>query len=243
MSAETVMNDDTIREVDRFFGALLGPGDDVLDAVLAANAAAGLPPHDVSPLQGRMLQVLARAVGARRVLEIGTLGGYSTLWLSRALPADGTLVTLEFDARHAQVAATNLARAGVAERVELRVGSALESLARLADEARAPFDLVFVDADKRSNAEYLDWALALTRAGSLLVFDNVVRDGQVLDAASDDPSVQGVRRLTARLAGDPRVSATAVQTVGTKGWDGFVLAVVNAPGPRPATTGWPAGDR
>jgi predicted O-methyltransferase YrrM len=229
------MDETPARDVDRFFSALL-PREDVLDAVLAANTAAGLPPHDVSPLQGRMLQVLARAIGARRVLEIGTLGAYSTIWLARALPADGRVVTLEFDARHAAVAAANLARAGIGDRVELRVGRALDTLPRLATEGYPPFDLVFVDADKRSSVDYLEWALALTRPGSLLVFDNVVRDGKVLDAASDDPSVQGVRRLIARLAAEPRVSATATQTVGAKGWDGFVLAVVEEPGPRPPTT-------
>lgn len=237
------MDDTPAREVDRFFEALLPGPDDALDAALAANATAGLPPHDVSPLQGRMLQVLARAIGARRVLEIGTLGAYSTIWLARALPRDGRVVTLEFNARHAAVAAANLARAGLADRVELRVGRALDTLPLLADEGLPPFDLVFVDADKGSSVAYLDWALALTRPGSLLVFDNVVRDGQVLDAASEDPSVQGVRRLVARLAAESRVSATATQTVGAKGWDGFALAVVEETGPRPPATQDPRVDR
>lgn len=171
--------------VDRYFADMLAPADDVLAAVLAANAAAGLPPHDVSPLQGRMLEILARA--------------------------------------------------GVAARVDLRVGNALDTLPRLRAEGRCPFDLVFVDADKRSSVAYLDAALALTRAGSVLVFDNVVREGAVLDASSEDPSVHGVRQLAARLAAEPRVVATALQTVGTKGWDGFALALVVSPDPAPPT--------
>jgi len=215
-------------EVDGYFAELLAPTDDALAAALAANAAAGLPPHDVSPLQGQMLAILVRAIGARRVLEIGTLGGYSTIWLARALPDDGLVLTLEVDPRHARVAAANVERAGVASRVELRVGDALHALPRLVAEGRSPFDLVFVDADKRSSVAYLDGALALTRPGSLIVFDNVVRGGAVLDAASDDPSVRGVRQLTARLAVEPRVVATALQTVGSKGWDGFALALVTA---------------
>ena len=212
--------------VERWLDAHLIAPDPTLDAVLAANAAAGLPAHDVSPSQGKLLHLLARIAGARAVLEIGTLGAYSTIWLARALPADGVVVTLEADARHAEVARANLARAGVASRVELRVGAALETLPLLAAERRAPFDLVFIDADKRSNVAYLDWALRLARPGAAIVIDNVVRDGAVLDASSADESVRGVRALAERLADESRIDATALQTVGGKGWDGFVLALV-----------------
>ena len=211
---------------ERWLDAHLLAPDPTLDAVLAANAAAGLPAHDVSPSQGKLLHLLARIAGARAVLEIGTLGAYSTTWLARALPADGVVVTLEADARHAEVARANLARAGVASRVELRVGAALETLPLLAAERRTPFDLVFIDADKRSNVAYLDWALRLARPGAAIVIDNVVRDGAVLDASSADESVRGVRALAERLADEPRIDATALQTVGGKGWDGFVLALV-----------------
>ena len=211
---------------ERWLDAHLLAPDPTLDAVLAANAAAGLPAHDVSPSQGKLLHLLARIAGARAVLEIGTLGAYSTTWLARALPADGVVVTLEADARHAEVARANLARAGVASRVELRVGAALETLPLLAAERGTPFDLVFIDADKRSNVAYLDWALRLARPGAAIVIDNVVRDGAVLDASSADESVRGVRALAERLADEPRIDATALQTVGGKGWDGFVLALV-----------------
>ena len=211
---------------ERWLDAHLLAPDPTLDSVLAANAAAGLPAHDVSPSQGKLLHLLARIAGARAVLEIGTLGAYSTIWLARALPADGVVVTLEADARHAEVARANLARAGVASRVELRVGAALETLPLLAAERRTPFDLVFIDADKRSNVAYLDWALRLARPGAAIVVDNVVRDGAVLDASSADESVRGVRALAERLADEPRIDATALQTVGGKGWDGFVLALV-----------------
>lgn len=212
--------------VERWLDAQLIAPDPTLDAVLAGNAAAGLPAHDVSPSQGKLLHLLARIAGARAILEIGTLGAYSTIWLARALPADGVVVTLEADVRHAEVARANLARAGVASRVDLRVGPALDTLPLLAAERRAPFDLVFIDADKRSNVAYLDWALRLARPGATIVIDNVVRDGAVLDAASTDESVRGVRALAGRLAHEPRVDATALQTVGGKGWDGFVLALV-----------------
>jgi predicted O-methyltransferase YrrM len=212
--------------VEHWLDGHLLAADPILDAVLAANAVAGLPAHDVSPAQGKLLHLLARIAGARTILEIGTLGAYSTIWLARALPADGVVVTLEADPRHATVARANLARAGVAARVELRVGAALDTLPLLEAEHRAPFDLVFVDADKRSNVAYLDWALRLARPGATIVIDNVVRDGAVLDATSDDESVRGVRALAERIAHEPRVAATALQTVGGKGWDGFVLALV-----------------
>lgn len=212
--------------VDAFFADRLAPPDATLEAVLAANAAAGLPPHDVSPLQGRFLEILVRLTRARRVLEIGTLGGYSTIWMARALPAGGRIVTLESDPRHAAVARGNFARAGVADRVALREGPAVESLSALARAHEEPFDLVFIDADKPSNPEYLAAALTLTRAGSVILGDNVVRDGAVADARSSDPRVHGVRRFADLLAAEPRLVATALQTVGTKGWDGFALALV-----------------
>jgi len=214
--------------VDDYFSQLLEPRDPALEAALEASATAGLPPHHVSSQQGMLLLLLARLRGARAILEIGTLGGYSTLWLARALPPGGRLVTLESDSRHADVARANFERAGLAASIELRVGPAVDSLARLAAEGVGPFDLVFVDADKPSNPEYFEWALQLTRVGSVIVFDNVVRGGAVIDASSEDPRVQGVRRLTERLASEPRVSATALQTVGSKGYDGFALAFVEA---------------
>jgi predicted O-methyltransferase YrrM len=196
----------------------------VLDAALAASSAAALPPYDVSPLQGRLLELLARLKDARAILEIGTLGGYSTICLARALPAGGRLVTLEANAAYAEVAQANIARAGLADVVDVRVGPALDTLPLLT--AEAPFDLVFIDADKRSNPEYLGWALELSRPGSLIVADNIVRGGAVADARSTDPSVVGVRRFLELVAAEPRLRATGVQTVGEKGYDGLVLAVV-----------------
>ncbi len=213
--------------VDRYLADLLVPSDASLEAALAASAAAGLPPAAVSPTQGKLLQLLARLSGARMILELGTLGGYSTIWLARALPAGGRLVTLEADARYAKVARENIARAGLAEVIELLVGPALETLPLVAADGLGPFDLVFIDADKSGNPEYLRWALELSRPGSLIVADNVVRGGAVIDASSSDPSVQGVRRFFELLADEPRLSATAIQTVGSKGYDGFALALVN----------------
>lgn len=212
--------------VDRYFTDLLVPSDTALDAALDTSAAAGLPPHNVSPNQGKLLLLLAQLQGARTILEIGTLGGYSTIWLARALPPDGRLITLEADPKHAQVALANIARAGLAEIVELRLGRALSTLEQLATEGSGPFDLIFIDADKPSNPDYLAWALKLCRRGSLIIADNVVRDGEVVNAASEDPSVQGVRRFNELLATERRVSATAIQTVGSKGYDGFALALV-----------------
>jgi predicted O-methyltransferase YrrM len=212
--------------VDRYVADLLVPSDPALEGALAASDAAGLPAMNVAPNQGMLLHLLARAAGARRILEIGTLGGYSTIWLARALPPDGRMVTLEAQARHAGIARENLARAGLAGRVEVREGLALDTLPRLAEEGAGPFDLVFVDADKAANAEYFEWALRLSRPGTLIVVDNVVRHGAVADGASRDPSVQGTRRLLERMAAEPRVSATAIQTVGVKGYDGFAIALV-----------------
>jgi len=212
--------------VDQYLGGLLVPPDSALDAALQANGAAGLPPIDVSPTQGKLLHLLARMQGARAILEIGTLGGYSTIWLARALPAGGRLITLEANAKHAAVAQANLARAGLADVVELRLGPAIDSLPQLAAAGSSPFDLVFIDADKVSMPDYFAWALKLSRPGSLIIADNVVRGGRVVDATDDDPNVGGVRRFLDLLAAEPRVTATAVQTVGSKGYDGFAIALV-----------------
>jgi predicted O-methyltransferase YrrM len=214
--------------VERYFSDVLELSDSVLEATLAASADAGLPAINVSPTQGKLLHVLARAVGARAILEIGTLGGYSAIWLARALPPDGRLVTLEADPAHATVARTNIARAGLEGVVDVRLGKALETLPRLESEGLGPFDVFFIDADKPNNTTYFDWAVRLSRPGSLIVVDNVVRDGKVLDAESDDATVQAVRRLNEHIAAEPRVSATAMQTVGSKGYDGFILALVTA---------------
>jgi predicted O-methyltransferase YrrM len=219
-----IPDQDRFTAVDRDLAERLLEPDAALDAALATSEAAGLPAHGVSPLQGRLLELLARVQGARTILELGTLGGYSTIWLARALPAGGRLVTLELDPGYAEVARTNLARARLADVVEVRVGPAAQTLAALAVEGAGPFDLVFIDADKASNAEYLEAALGLARPGTLIVADNVVRGGTLLDG--DDASAVGVRRFFEALAREPRVRATAIQTVGEKGYDGFALAVV-----------------
>lgn len=212
--------------VDSYFAkTLIGP-DAALEAALAANSAAGLPSIDVSAPQGKLIHLLARMMGARKALEIGALGGYSTIWLARALPEDGRLVTLEVNAKHAEVARSNLARAGLESKVEIRTGAALDSLPRIEAEGLGPFDFVFIDADKANNAAYLQWALRLSRPGTAIVVDNVVRDGEVADAASRDPDVVGVRRMFDAMAREKRLSVTAIQTVGVKGWDGFALALV-----------------
>ncbi|MCP2315068.1 putative O-methyltransferase YrrM [Nocardia amikacinitolerans] len=197
------------------------------EAALAANAEAGLPAIDVSAAQGKFLSLLARSTGARRVLEIGTLGGFSTIWLARAVGKAGRVITLEYEPRHAEVARANVDKAGVGDRVDIRVGAALESLPVLAAEGPEPFDLVFIDADKVNNSNYVRWALRLTRPGSVIIVDNVVRGGAVADAESDDPAVRASRELVEMLAAEPRVDATVLQTVGAKGWDGFAYAVVN----------------
>ena len=210
-------------EVDAYIGERLLGEDEVLIAALAANTRAGLPQIDVSPPQGKMLHLFARMAGAQRILEIGTLGGYSTIWLARALPAGGRLVTIEVDAHHAEVARENLRQAGVDAVVEIMAGAALDVLPSLT----GPFDLVFIDADKQSNAAYVEHALRLSRPGTAIIVDNVVREGQILDDASADPRVTGTRALFDYVASEPRLSATAVQTVGSKKWDGFLLAVVD----------------
>lgn len=213
-------------QVDRYFGDLLAPADEKLEAALKANGKAGLPSIDVSRMQGKFLHLLVRIAGARRILEIGTLGGYSTIWMARALPEGGRIVTLEVDPKHADVARANLENAGMLDRVDLRVGRAIDSLPILEASGDGPFDLIFIDADKPSNPEYLQWALKLSRPGTVIVVDNVVRKGKVLDARSPDKDVQGTRRMTEIMAAEPRLSATVLQTVGTKGYDGFALAVV-----------------
>jgi len=213
-------------EVDQYIKGLLIGEDAGLEGALRASAEAGLPSIHVSPAQGKLLHLLAKLRGAREVLEIGTLGGYSTIWLARALPADGHLVTIEAEPAHAAVARSNLAGAGVSALVDLRVGRALDLLPRLAAEPRPPFDLIFIDADKAGIPEYFSWSLRLSRPGTAIVVDNVVRNGAVIDASSADPSVQGVRSFNQMLSAERRVSATTIQTVGAKGYDGFTLALV-----------------
>ena len=211
--------------VDQYITDQLVPSDSALDAALAASAANGLPAINVAPNQGKLLQVLARSIGAKRILEVGTLGGYSTIFLARALAPGGKLVTLEYEPKHADVARANIERAGLSHLVDIRLGKAIDTLPRLAAEGAGPFDLVFIDADKPGNADYFAWAMKLTHVGSLIIVDNVVRKGAVLDAAGD-ANVQGARRLFEAMSREPRVSSTAVQTVGSKGYDGFAIAVV-----------------
>ncbi|MFE5400844.1 O-methyltransferase [Streptomyces sp. NPDC056580] len=213
-------------DVDFYFSSHLAPEDDALQAALRDSEVAGLPHISVTATQGKFLQLLAEIQGARTVLEIGTLGGYSTIWLARALPADGRLISLEYSAKHAEVATRNIARAGLERIAEVRVGPALESLPKLADENPAPFDLVFIDADKPNNPHYVEWALRLSRTGSLIVLDNVVRGGRVVDADSREPDIVGTREAIELIAAHPRLSGTAVQTVGSKGYDGFAVARV-----------------
>jgi predicted O-methyltransferase YrrM len=220
------MNQETWSNVDKYFTDLLVPSDPALNAALADTDAAGLPQHNVAPNQGKLLQLLAKICGARTILEIGTLGGYSTIWLARALPTGGRLVTLEANPKHAEVAFANIVRAGLASVVDLRVGKAVDILPRLAAEGIAPFDLIFIDADKPSNPEYLGWSLKLSRPGTVIIGDNVVRNGAVTDSSSTDPNVQGVRRFLQLISSERRLSATALQTVGSKGYDGFAIAIV-----------------
>lgn len=220
------MTQETWKAVDAYIADLFLGDDPALSATLADSAAAGLPSIAVAPHEGKLLMLLAKALGARRILEIGTLGGYSTIWLARALPNEGSLITLEYSQKHADVARANIARAGLAARVEIRVGRASDTLPDLAAEGKGPFDFIFIDADKEGYVDYLDWSLQLSRPGTMIVADNVIRDGKVLDAESEDALVQGVRRFNEVLAADPRVLATAFQTVGGKGHDGMAIALV-----------------
>jgi predicted O-methyltransferase YrrM len=220
------MSQETWTAVDRYIETHLLTDDPVLKEALAANAKAGLPPIDVSPAQGKFLQLLATIQGARRVLEIGTLGGYSTICLGRALPSDGMIISLEATARHAEVARANIAKAKLRCQVEVRVGLALETLPKLQAERLPPFDLVFIDADKENSGNYLEWAMKLTQSGSVIICDNVVRSGALVDANNTTPPLRGTRELFERMENDPKLSATAIQTVGLKGYDGFAIARV-----------------
>jgi len=222
------MTRDRWAAVDRYLAAAFVHRDAGLDAAAAAREAAGLPPVDVSPGEGKLLYLLARVREARAILEVGTFAGYSTTWLARALPPDGRLVTLEIDPARAALARANVARAGLATRVDMRVGPALDTLPRLAAEGAGPFDLIFLDADKRNNPGYLEWSLRLARPGTLIVADNIVRGGAVADPETRDPDALGVRRFNEMVAADPRLAAAAMQTVGAKGWDGLALVLVEA---------------
>ncbi len=220
------MTQDTWTQIDHYYQERLATKDAVLDTALTTGAEAGMPPIDVSANQGALLHILALTLGTKSILEIGTLAGYSTICLARALPADGKLISLEFEPTHAQVAQANIENAGLADRVEVRVGKAIDTLPQLAEEGAGPFDLVFIDADKASIPDYFRWALKLTKPGSLIIVDNVVRGGEVLNADSDDPDIQGIRRFADMLNSEPRVKATAIQTVSTKGYDGLAVARV-----------------
>jgi predicted O-methyltransferase YrrM len=222
------MAEDQWTEVDRYFSESLLPGDPILESALEASIAAGLPPINVSPNQGKLLQMLAQLVGSRSILEIGTLAGYSSIWLARGLRPGGRLITLEVEPMHADVARLNFARAGLKDVVELRLGNALELLPRMSRERPEPFDLIFIDADKENIPAYFEWALKLSRPGTLIVVDNVVRNGAVLDADSSDPSVRGVRRFIEMLGAEADVSGTVIQTVGIKGYDGFAIMLVGS---------------
>jgi predicted O-methyltransferase YrrM len=222
------MNQQQWTAVDGYLNEVLVGEDPALTAALATSAKAGLPEIAVSPSQGKLLHLFAASIGARRVLEIGSLGGYSAIWMGRALPADGRLISLEISPAHAAVARANLHEAGLEKVAEVRTGRAVDSLAELVDDRAEPFDLVFIDADKPTIPEYLEWSVKLTHPGSLIIVDNVIRGGQVADADSDDPSVLGVRRMHELVAAHPKLEATAVQTVGARGYDGFTLIRVGA---------------
>jgi predicted O-methyltransferase YrrM len=222
------MTKDVWEAVDKYFDEMLIPHDSTLDDALAAAAAANLPAIQVSSVQGKMLHLLARIMGARNILEIGTLGGYSTIWMARALPDGGRIITLEADPKHADVARKNFARAGVESKVELRLGKALETLPKIATDGLGPFDMFFIDANKSNMPEYFEWSLKLARRGSVIIADNVVRDGAVLDAKSKDADIQGIRRFLEMVGKEKRVSGTALQTVSTKNYDGFALVLVTS---------------
>ena len=220
------MSQDQWTAVDRYFTEQLHLSDAALESVMQANSAAALPAIDVAPNQGKLLHLLVRLTHTRKILEIGTLGGYSTIWLARALPPGGRLISLEFSPRHADIARSNIQRAGLSDRVEIRVGPALESLPVVEKEGLGPFDFIFIDADKPNNPGYLEWAINLSRPGALIIVDNVVRDGAIVDASSTDPTIQGTRRMFEMMSLDSRLSSTALQTVGSKGYDGFAMAMV-----------------
>ncbi|RWL73932.1 MAG: O-methyltransferase [Mesorhizobium sp.] len=220
------MSSKTWTAVDDYIVSSLFEADPVLDAVLKANRDQGLPAIDVSAAQGKLLSLLVRIRGAKTVLEVGTLGGYSTIWMARGLPADGKVATLELDPHHAKVARSNFERAGISDKIELRVGPALQSLATLVDENAGPFDLIFIDADKPNNPNYLDWAMKLSRPGTVIVCDNVIRDGAVLNKDGRDANVEGARAAFSFIGGEKRLDGTAIQTVGAKGYDGFAIAIV-----------------
>ena len=212
--------------LSEYIVTLFAPEDELLGALREEADRSGFPPASIAPDAGRFLQVLLRTIAARRVLEVGTLGGYSTIWMARALPVGGKIVTLELDPHHAKVARSNFERAGVSERVELRVGPALQSLAALNAENAGPFDVIFIDADKPNNPHYLSWAMRLSRPGTVIICDNVIRDGAVLDEDGQDANVEGARAAFSFIGGDKRLQATAIQTVGAKGYDGFAIAIV-----------------
>lgn len=225
---DVFMSENTWTAVDRYITDLLVPADPILEAAMKSSDEAGLPAINVTPNQGKLLLLLAQIQGARKILEIGTLGGYSTIWLARSLVSDGQLITLEIDPQCAKVARKNFARAGLKDLIDLRVGPALELLGGL--ESDAPFDLIFIDADKQNTPEYFIWALKLSRKGTLIIADNVVRNGAVVDPTTGDPNIQGIRRFYELVASEPRVNATAIQTVGSKGYDGFaIIRVLQAP--------------
>jgi predicted O-methyltransferase YrrM len=221
------MNEKLFEQVDQYIGNLLGHEDDALKTAIKAIDAAGIPQISVTANQGKFLQVLAKLVNAKKILEVGTLGGYSTIWMARALPANGKLITLEIDRAHADVALQNFKNAGVDDKIELRLGPALETLPALLQENAGPFDMIFIDADKPPYPEYFDWALKLSRPGTLIIADNVIREGKVLDENHPDDKVQGVHRLNKILSGNEKVTATILQTVGAKEHDGMAIAVVN----------------
>ena len=220
------MSQELWTSVDNYLGEVLVRQDRHLDNAVAASDAAGLPSIQVSPPQGKLLEIMIEMMGARNILEVGTLGGYSTIWMARSLPVDGHVVTIEIDPKHAHVAQENFNRAGLAQKIELRTGNAREILPAMIDEGAGPFDFVFIDADKASNPDYFGWALEMSRPGSVIIVDNVIREGSIVDAESEDASVKGVRRLNELMAGNPRISVTALQTVGIKGYDGFSVAIV-----------------
>jgi predicted O-methyltransferase YrrM len=220
------MNQNQWTAVDKYFCDLLVRSDIALDTALENSDEAGLPSHHVAPNQGKLLQLLAQIQGARRILEIGTLAGYSTIWLARALPNDGRLITLESDPKHAKIAEANISLASLSHLVDIQTGNAIDSLQKIYAENSDPFDFIFIDADKPNNPNYLNWALKLSRPGTIIIGDNVVRNGEVINPDSSDAKVQGIRQFSQLLAAEPRISATALQTVGSKGYDGFVIARV-----------------